>query len=153
MNWWIILVVSTTLYGWWIYIYYHHKFHGPWFGNNSCAKFDFLRFVWNRHRCHSFTCIVWTLMLCTLFKHECHCLFILFKYEYCMFIPLVYKQKSCTQLLCLNNAWHLCSNNTNLWNNKFHMNLKWTHEIDTCYICHNFFHYVLVFNIELCYNY
>jgi hypothetical protein len=35
-------------------------------------KFIFYRFVWNRHRCHSSTCIVCTSMLCVLFKHKCH---------------------------------------------------------------------------------
>jgi hypothetical protein len=51
---------------------HHHKLHGSWFGNNNNAKYIFHRFVWNRHGCHSSTCIVWTLISCTLFKHECH---------------------------------------------------------------------------------
>ncbi len=50
----------------------HHKLHGPWYGNNSCAKFIFHGFLWNKHRCHSSICIVWTSMLCVLFKHKCH---------------------------------------------------------------------------------
>jgi hypothetical protein len=54
------------------FIVSHHKLHGSWFGNNSHAKFAFHRFVWNRHECHSFTCSVWTLISCTLFRHKCH---------------------------------------------------------------------------------
>jgi hypothetical protein len=98
--------------------------------------------------------------LLVLFEQQCYahclntnviCLIVLFRHEYCVFIWVVYKQKSCTQLLCLNNAWHLYLNNANLWNNRFRMNLKRTHEIYTYYICHNLFHYVFVFSIELCY--
>jgi hypothetical protein len=72
-----------------------------------------------------------------LFEHWCcvHCLntnvicpFVLFKHECSVFICIVYIWKSCTQLLCLNNAWHLCVNDTNPWNNKFRMDLEWTHE-------------------------
>jgi hypothetical protein len=141
------LVVSTTLCmdDEYMYILYicHHKFHGSRFNINICAKFVFHRFVWNWYRCHSFTYIVWTLMLCVLFKHKCYMFDRIIKHEYCIFIRVIYKQKSCLQLLCLNNAWHLCLNNTNLWNNRFRMNLKRTHEIYTCYICHYFFHYFL----------
>jgi hypothetical protein len=36
----------------------HHKFHGSQFGNNSSTKFAFHWFVWNRHGCHSSSCIV-----------------------------------------------------------------------------------------------
>jgi hypothetical protein len=65
-------------------------------------------------------------MLCALFKHRC-----------CMSIYVVYTQKSWTQLLHLNNAQYLCLSNINLWNNKFQMDLQWTHE--TCkfvmYVC------------------
>jgi hypothetical protein len=50
----------------------NHKLYGSWFGNNSHAKLVFHRFVWNRHGCHAFICIVWTSMLCALFKHGCH---------------------------------------------------------------------------------
>jgi hypothetical protein len=56
-------------------------------------------------------------MSCTLFRHGC-----------CMFIQVIYTRKSSTQISCLNNAWHLCLNNTNLWNNKFCTYLKWTYE-------------------------
>jgi hypothetical protein len=94
-----------------------NKFNGSQFGNNSCAKFAFHRFVWNKHECHSSTCVIWTLMSCTLFRHGC-----------CMSIHVVYTWKSFTQFSCLNNAWHLCSNNTNLWNNKFCTYLKRTYE-------------------------
>ncbi len=45
-----------------------------------------------------------------------------------MFIHVVYAWKLCTWLLCLNNAWHSCLNNINLWNNRFCTNLEWTHE-------------------------
>jgi hypothetical protein len=50
----------------------YHKFNGSRFGNNRHVKFAFHRFVWNGHGCHSFIYVVWTSMLCTLFKHECH---------------------------------------------------------------------------------
>jgi hypothetical protein len=56
------------------------------------------------------------------------CLFISFKHGCCMSIYVVYTQKSYTWLSCLNTAWHLCLTNKNLWNNKFHMDLEWTHE-------------------------
>ncbi len=52
----------------------------------------------------------------------------LFKHEYCVFIRILYTQKSCTWLLCLNNVWHLCVNNMNPWNNRFCMDLEQTHE-------------------------
>jgi hypothetical protein len=45
-----------------------------------------------------------------------------------MCICVVYTQKSFTWLPCLNNAWHLCLNNMNPWNNRFHTDLKQTHE-------------------------
>jgi len=73
-----------------------------------------------------------------LFEHRCyvHCLntnviclwIILFKHKCCMSICVVYVRKSCTQFLCLNNAQYLCLNNSNLWNNKFRMNLERIHE-------------------------
>jgi hypothetical protein len=75
--------------------------------------------------------------LLVLLEHQCRvhcldmnviCLFILFKHKCCMSICIVYTRKSCTWLLCLNNAWHLCVNNTNPWKNRFCMDLKWTHE-------------------------
>jgi hypothetical protein len=47
------------------------------------------------------------------------CLFILFKYKCYMIFYVFYTQRSCTWLLCLNNAWHLRLSNTNLWNNIF----------------------------------
>jgi hypothetical protein len=93
--------------------------------------------------------IVWNLFfkgLCGLdidvihlfvFEHWCcvHCLdtnvicmFVLFRHGCCMFIHVVYTQKSCTWLSCLNNAWHLCLNDTNPWNNRFYTNLERTHE-------------------------
>jgi len=52
----------------------HHKFYGQQFGNNSHVKYVF--FIWNRHGCYSFTCIAWTSILCTLFKHEFHIMLI-----------------------------------------------------------------------------
>ncbi len=56
------------------------------------------------------------------------CLFVLFRHKCCMSIHVVYTWKSCTWLLCLNNAWHSCLNDTNPWNNIFHTNLEQTHE-------------------------
>ncbi len=73
-----------------------------------------------------------------LFEYWCHvhyldtnviCLFVFFRHRCCMSI-YVYTQKSCTRLPCLNNAWHSCLNNTNLWNNIFCIDLEQTHE--TC---------------------
>jgi len=75
--------------------------------------------------------------LFVLFEHRCHvhrldtnviCLFILFKHECCVFIRIVYTRKLCTWFLCLNNAWHSCVNDMNPWNNRFCMDLEWTHE-------------------------
>jgi len=104
----------------------HHKLHGSRFGNNSHAKFVFHRFVWNRHGCHSSTCIVWTSMLCALFKHECHMPVHIIRHECCVSIRIDYTWKSCTWFLCSNNAWHSCVNDMNPWNNKFHTYLEWT---------------------------
>jgi len=89
----------------------HHKFHGSWFDNNSYTKFIFHKFIWNKHGCYSFTCIVLILMPCALFKHKCYTP-----------IHVVHTRKLCTGLPYLND--------TNSWNNKFHTNLKQTHE--TC---------------------
>jgi len=91
-------------------------------------QFVFHKFVWNKHGCHSSTYIIWTSMLYALFKHECHMLVCMFKHGCCMSICVVYTRKLCTQLSCLNNAWHSCLNNTNSWNNRFCTNLEWTHE-------------------------
>jgi hypothetical protein len=46
-----------------------------------------------------------------------------------MSIHVVYTQKLCTRLSCLNNAQHSCLNNMNLWNNNFHIDLEQTHEV------------------------
>ncbi len=106
----------------------HHELHGSWFGNNSYAKFAFHRFIWNKHKCHSSI---------VLFEHQCReycldtnviCMFILFRHGYSMSIHVVYTQKSCTQLLCLNNAWHSCLKDMNPWNNRFCLDLERTHE-------------------------
>jgi hypothetical protein len=56
------------------------------------------------------------------------CLFLLFKHKFCVSICVVYTWKSCKRLPCLNNAWHLCVNNTNPWNNRFFIDLERTHE-------------------------
>ncbi len=67
-------------------------------------------------------------MSCALFRHECHMhvrivyTWMLCVYSYCLHM------KSCTWLLCLNNARHSCVNNMNPWNNRFHMDLEQTHE-------------------------
>jgi hypothetical protein len=57
------------------------------------------------------------------------CLFILFGHECCVSIRIVYTWKSCTWLLCLNNAWHSCVNDMNPWNNRFHIDLERTYEV------------------------
>jgi hypothetical protein len=56
------------------------------------------------------------------------CLFVLFKDKCYMSIRIIYTWKSCTQIQCLNNAWHSCVNNTNPWNNIFCTDLEWAHE-------------------------
>jgi hypothetical protein len=75
--------------------------------------------------------------LLMLFEHWYHvhcvdtnviCLFISFKHKCCMSICVFYTRKSYTRLLCLNNARHSCLTNTNIWNNKFCMDLEQTHE-------------------------
>jgi hypothetical protein len=72
-----------------------------------------------------------------LFEHRCRvhclnvnviCLFVLFSHRCCMSICVVYTTKSCTQLPCLNSAWHSCLYYTNSWNNRFCIDLEWTHE-------------------------
>ncbi len=68
----------------------HHKFHESWFDNNNHAKFAFHRFVWNRHKCHSSICTIWTSMSCALFRHQCH-----------MHVRIVWTQMLCTYLYCL----------------------------------------------------
>jgi len=94
--------------------------------------------VWNLLFIGSYGINTNVIHLLVLFKHWYHahcldtnviCLFILFKHGCCMFICVVYTRKSYTQLSCLNNARHSCLTNTNLWNNKFRMDLKWTHEV------------------------
>jgi hypothetical protein len=51
--------------------------------------------------------------LLVLFEHQFHvyclntnviCMFLLFKHRCCMLIHVIYTQKSCTQLPCINNA-------------------------------------------------
>jgi hypothetical protein len=75
--------------------------------------------------------------LLVLFEHRCcahylntnvMCLFILFRRKCCIFIHFVCTQKPCTWCLYLKNAWHSCLNNTNLWSNKFCMELEQIHE-------------------------
>ncbi len=75
--------------------------------------------------------------LLVMFEHQCcvHyldtnviCLFVLFKHKCCVSIHIVYIWKLCTWLPCLNNAWHLCVNDINPWNNRFRTYLEQTHE-------------------------
>jgi len=63
------------------------------------------------------------------------CLFVSFNHGCCMFIYVVYTRKSYTWLSCSNNAWHWCLTNMNLWNNKFHRDLEWTHEACKFVVC------------------
>ncbi len=117
----------------------HHKLHGPWFGNNRKRFFFFISLYGiNMDVIHLFA----------LFEHQCcvHylnmnviCLFILFKHERCMFIHVVYTQKLCTRFLCLNNAQNSCLNNMDLWNNKIHIDLEWTHEACKFVMCNKCF--------------
>jgi hypothetical protein len=65
-------------------------------------------------------------MSCALFKHECH-MHVHIVYTWMSYVySCCLHTKLCTWLSCLNNAWDLCLNYTNLWNNKFKM--EWTHE-------------------------
>jgi hypothetical protein len=107
----------------------HHKLHGPQFGNNSCVKYIFYKFVWNRS--------MDVIHLLILFEHQCHahCLntnvtwiFVFFRLKCGMSIHVVYTQKLWIWISCVNNAWQSCWNNTNLWNNRLHMDLEQTHE-------------------------
>jgi len=75
--------------------------------------------------------------LFVFFKHWCHAHYlninVIHVYLYCLdmvvvSICVVYTQKSCTWFPFSNNAQHSHLNNMNLQNNKFHMDLKWTHE-------------------------
>ncbi len=93
--------------------------------------------MWNLLFIGSYEIDMNAINLLVLFEHWCHvhcldtnviCMFVLFKHKCCVFIHIVYIRKSCTWLLYLNNAWHSCVNDTNLWNNKFRTNLEWTHE-------------------------
>ncbi len=90
-------------------------------------KFVFIG-LYKIKKCHSSTYIVGTLMSCALLNTNIIYLFVLFKHGCYMSIHVVYTWKSCTRFPCLNNAWHLCLNDTNPWNNKFCMDLEQTHE-------------------------
>jgi len=91
------------------------------------VKFVFIG-LYKIKKCHSSTYIVGTLMSCALLNTNIIYLFVLFKHGCYMSIHVVYTWKSCTRFPCLNNAWHLCLNDTNPWNNKFCMDLEQTHE-------------------------
>jgi len=93
--------------------------------------------MWNMFFIGSYEIDINVIHLLVLFEHQCYahcldmnviCLFMLFRQRCCMSIGVVYTQKLCTWLLCLNNAWHLCLNNMNLWNNTFCTNLEQTHK-------------------------
>jgi hypothetical protein len=93
----------------------YHKFHGSQFDNNSHAKFDFIGL---------YEIDMDVIHLLVLFEHRCHvhclctnviCMLVLFKHICCMSICVVHTWKLCTQFPCLNNAWHSCLNNMNLW--------------------------------------
>ncbi len=110
------------------YLCHHKKIHGSRFGNNNHVNFFFHKLVWSRHGCHSYIHIIWTLMSCPLFKHECH-----MHVHYCLHMDIMclfmfFTHESHTQLPCLNNAWHSSLNDTNPWNNKFCTDLEQTHE-------------------------
>ncbi len=93
--------------------------------------------VWNLLFIGSYGIYTDVIHVLVLFEHQCFvyclnmniiCLFILFEHKYCMSIHVVYIWKLCTQFSCLNNAWHSCLNDMNPWNNRFCMDLEWTHE-------------------------
>jgi hypothetical protein len=117
------------------YLCHHHKFHGSRFGNNNRVKFFFISL-------YGINTIIIHLLI--LFEHRCHvfylnmnviCMFVLFRYGYYVFICVIYRWKSYTQLPCLNNAWHSCLNDMNSWNNKFRMDLEQTHEVYNLWWC------------------
>jgi hypothetical protein len=100
--------------------------------------------VWNLLFIGSYGINMDVIHLLTLYEHQClahclninvMCLFVLFRHRCCMSIHVVYTWKLCTQLPCLNNAWHSCLNNMNLWNNKSRTNLEWTHEAYKFVMC------------------
>ncbi len=132
--WWFIHCKNINPYIWQVIFITNFMDH-----NLAGVKYTFHRFVQNKHKFHSFTSIVWTLISYTLFKYKCHmliiCLFVLFKHGCCMSTHVVYTWMSVTQLSCLNNTWHSCLNFTNLWNNKFHMNSEQTHEAYKFVMC------------------
>jgi len=74
---------------WWT-CHYRHKLNGSLFGNNDHAEFAFHRFVLNKHGCHSFACVIWTLISCALFRHECHMFIYIVKHKCCMSVHVVY---------------------------------------------------------------
>ncbi len=47
-------------------------FNASQFDNNNYTKIIFHKFIWNKHGCYSFTCIVLKSMPCALFKHKCY---------------------------------------------------------------------------------
>jgi hypothetical protein len=88
--------------------------------------------LWNLFFISSYGINMNVIHLLVLFEHWCHehyldtnviCSFILFRHRCYVPICVVYTWKK----LCLSNAWHFCLNNMNLWNNKFHMDLKQTY--------------------------
>jgi hypothetical protein len=90
--------------------------------------------------------------LLVLFEHQCHvycldmnviCIFVLFEHKCCVFICIVYTRKSCARLPCVNNAWHLCVNIMNPWNNRFFMHLEQTHETYKFVMIYIFFYLTL----------
>jgi len=102
-----------------------------WFPNKPCACItNFMGhnltiiIMWNLFFINPYGINIDVIHLLVLFKYWCRvhcldmnviCLFVLFKHEYCVSICIVYTRKSCTWLLCLNNAWDSCVNNTNPW--------------------------------------
>jgi hypothetical protein len=116
--------------------------------------FEFLNIHMNKlffccHDCHGFKWKniniyqILTIFICSLMPFFACWIVIAPKHECCMSICVVYTWKLYTQLSCLNNALHSCLTNTNLWNNKFCMDLERTHE--TC----KFVMYLYCLNIDV----
>jgi hypothetical protein len=132
--WWYIYCIIRI----WVHIY-----GKPYITNFMDHNFAII-VVWNIFFIGLYGINTNVIPLLVLFEHWYHahyldinviCIFVLFRHECYMSTHVVYTQKSGTQLLCLNNTWHLCLNFTNLWNNKFRMNLEQTHEAYKFVMC------------------
>ncbi len=81
------LVTSWTFFGTFVggnWRGFHHKLHGPWFGNNIHVESIFHRFLLNKHGCHSSTCIVLNIDVMCIVET-----WMLYAYSYCVIMDVV----------------------------------------------------------------